>query len=315
MPEMDGHDLCKNVRADERFLSLPFIFISSHTDLDEKITGYSVGADEYIGKPLTDPNELIFKTRNLLENKQQYEVLSKKLSDSFSTGMQAMTYSSHLGQILLFLQDATRLSSYPKIADRLFETTENLGLNAVVQFSTPKGNENFRKNGIVSPLEDNIMELAKKKGRFFDFETRTIVSYEKFSLLIKNMPVDNPENYGIIKDILGNLCNALETITEVMWSKELNEQKNDTMANANMALDEIEETISDIQHENTNVIEDMIDDIDESMLTLGLSDSQEENIRVITQNCLLRSKEVLKKADALKEAFKKVNITLTSETN
>ena len=315
MPEMDGHELCQRVRENDKLKSLPFIFISSHTELEEKLKGYSVGADEYIVKPLVDPNELIIKTKNFIENKLQHATLTKQVSESFNTTMQAMTYSSHLGQILLFLQDCSHYTNFEDVAKRLFETTESLGANVVVQFRTPYGQESYRKNGAVSPLEENIIELSLHKDRFIDFNTRTIISYKNFSLLIKNMPVSNPEAYGTMKDVLGNLCNAIETITEVILAKMINIKKNVAMTNVTSVLDNIEETITNIQDQNTDVIEDMMSDIDEVMISLGLTDSQEEKIRNITSKCLTRSREVLKKADSLKTAFYSAHNTLESEIN
>ncbi len=58
----------------------------------------------------------------------------------------------------------------------------------------------------------------------------------------------------------------------------------------------------------------MISDVDEAMLTLGLTDLQEQGIRTITQNCLIKSRKVLQKADVLKESFNKVHHNLESET-
>lgn len=314
MPDIDGYEFCKIIRADQRFQSLPFLFISALTDLEEKLMGYSAGADDYITKPIVEPQELLAKTRYFIENKLQHVTLNKQLGESFHTTMQAMTYSSHLGAVLLFLQDASHLTNFTDMANRLLETTENLGMNAVVKFTTLNGNLSFRKHGDVSPIETNIMELAKQKSRFFDFEARTIISYDNFSLLIKNMPINDPDTYGTMKDVLGNLCNAIETITEILLAKEINQHKNETMTSVNLALNEIESTITGIQNENTDVIEDMISDVDEAMLTLGLTDSQEESIRTITQNCLMHSREVLKKADVLKESFNKVQHNLKSET-
>lgn len=189
MPDMDGYEFCKTIRADQRFQNLPFLFISALTDLDEKLTGYSAGADDYISKPITEPQELIAKTKYFIENKLQHVTLTKQLSESFQTTMQAMTYSSHLGAVLLFLQDASHLTNFPEMAKRLLETTENLGMNAVIKFTTMNGDVSFRNHGEVTPLEVNIMELAKQKSRFFDFEARTIISYDNFSLLIKNMQI------------------------------------------------------------------------------------------------------------------------------
>ena len=90
MPDIDGYELCKTIRADQRFQSLPFLFISALTDLDEKLTGYSAGADDYIAKPITEPQELIAKTRYFIENKLQHVTLTKQLSESFQTTMQVI---------------------------------------------------------------------------------------------------------------------------------------------------------------------------------------------------------------------------------
>lgn len=314
MPELDGYEFCKAVRADQHFKHLPFLFISALTDLEEKLKGYAAGADDYITKPIIEPKELIAKTRYFIDNKLQHVSLNKQLSDSFQTTMSAMTYSSHLGQILLFLQEASHMSDYVQVAERLLETAECLGINAVIKFSTLNGDVYFRKHGDVTPIEKNIIELARARERFFDFDNRTIISYELFSLLVKNMPKNNPEAYGTMKDVLGNLCNAIETITEVMHAKEINQHKNETMQTVNVKLGEIETTINGIQQDNSHIIETMIDEVNEAMLTLGLTDQQEESIRTITQRCLLDSRKVLKKADILKESFGKLHKNLESES-
>ena len=311
MPEMDGYELCQKVREHDKLKSLPFIFISSHTELEEKLKGYSVGADEYITKPLLEPNELILKTKNFIENNLQHASLTKQLSDSFNVAMQTMTYSSYLGQVLNFLHDTSHFSSLAEVANRLFEATESLGINAVIQFRTRNGHQNFRKDGTVSPLEENIIQLALNEDRFFDFDARTIISYDKFSILIKNMPIDNPEAYGTMKDVLGNLCNAIDAITEIILAKEMISEKVRAMSDVNMILNEIESTLTTVQDQNTDVIEDMINEIDETMMTIGISDAQEEKIRAITERCLSRSTEVLKKTSILKESLRTASKALT----
>lgn len=311
MPEMNGYDLCEKVRGNDESKSLPFIFISAHTELDEKLKGYSVGGDEYIAKPLVDHNELIIKMKNLIETNFRHASLTKQLSDSFNTAMQSMTYSSYLGQALQFLQDTTHLSSLSDVASRLFEATENLGINTVIQFRTRNGRQNFRKHGSVSPLEENIIQLALQKDRFFDFDARTIISYEHFSLLIKNMPIDNPEAYGTLKDVLGNLCNVIDAIIEIILAKEMISQKVSAMSDVNMILNEIENTLTTVQDKNIDIMEDMISEIDETMMTIGISDQQEGKIRAITERCLSRSNEAFEKASILKESLRTANQTLT----
>ena len=60
MPEMDGYELCGRVRESEVGQLIPFIFLSGRCDLEDRIQGHSIGADDYLVKPF-HPRELIAK--------------------------------------------------------------------------------------------------------------------------------------------------------------------------------------------------------------------------------------------------------------
>jgi DNA-binding response OmpR family regulator len=52
LPEMDGLELCRRIRSDERFRATRFIFLTSKAAREDEIEGLAVGADDYITKPL-----------------------------------------------------------------------------------------------------------------------------------------------------------------------------------------------------------------------------------------------------------------------
>lgn len=60
MPEMNGFELCTKVRETEPGQLIPFIFLSGRCDLEDRIQGHSIGADDYLVKPF-HPRELIAK--------------------------------------------------------------------------------------------------------------------------------------------------------------------------------------------------------------------------------------------------------------
>ncbi len=60
MPEMDGFELCTKVRGTDFGQLVPFIFLSGRCDLEDRIQGHSIGADDYLVKPF-HPRELIAK--------------------------------------------------------------------------------------------------------------------------------------------------------------------------------------------------------------------------------------------------------------
>ncbi len=60
MPEMDGFELCIKIRSTGPGQLVPFIFLSGRCDLEDRIQGHSIGADDYLVKPF-HPRELIAK--------------------------------------------------------------------------------------------------------------------------------------------------------------------------------------------------------------------------------------------------------------
>ncbi len=53
MPQMDGNELCKLVKADKRTASVPFILLTARHSYESKLEGLTAGADDYMTKPFT----------------------------------------------------------------------------------------------------------------------------------------------------------------------------------------------------------------------------------------------------------------------
>ncbi|NHQ85453.1 response regulator [Iodobacter sp. HSC-16F04] len=55
MPEMDGYEVCRRLKADERMANIPVIFMSARSDADDEMRGMELGAADYMAKPLCLP--------------------------------------------------------------------------------------------------------------------------------------------------------------------------------------------------------------------------------------------------------------------
>jgi len=62
MPDMDGLDLCRRMRATSR---VPILLLSVRSDVADKVLGLRAGADDYLAKPF-DVDELLARARALL---------------------------------------------------------------------------------------------------------------------------------------------------------------------------------------------------------------------------------------------------------
>src|SRR5690606_24079593 len=74
------------------------------------------------------------------------------------------------------------------------------GLKCSLQMRSVMGDKNMEAHGMAKDLEAQLLAQMAESGRYIDFGKRTICNYDKVSLLIKNMPVDEPEEYVATKD-------------------------------------------------------------------------------------------------------------------
>jgi sigma-B regulation protein RsbU (phosphoserine phosphatase) len=75
MDDMDGFEFCNIVRQEEKYKALPFIFVSSKDSPEDRARALSLGADDYITKPVNADN-LLLKVQSLLKRVEIYKQFS-----------------------------------------------------------------------------------------------------------------------------------------------------------------------------------------------------------------------------------------------
>ncbi len=65
LPEMDGFELCRRIRATS---SVPILMLTARGEVTDRVLGLEMGADDYLAKPF-EPRELVARMRAILRRK------------------------------------------------------------------------------------------------------------------------------------------------------------------------------------------------------------------------------------------------------
>jgi DNA-binding response OmpR family regulator len=65
LPDMDGFEVCKSLKGQDKYASIPIIMLTARVEETEKVLGLELGADDYVTKPFSS-RELVARVRAVL---------------------------------------------------------------------------------------------------------------------------------------------------------------------------------------------------------------------------------------------------------
>ena len=73
MPGQDGYELTKEIK---KKIKIPIILLTAKGEVENRIKGLELGADDYIGKPF-EPKELLLRVKNVIDKNKKIDLKSK----------------------------------------------------------------------------------------------------------------------------------------------------------------------------------------------------------------------------------------------
>ena len=65
LPDRSGHDICREIKQDERTKAIPIIMLTARSSEHDRVSGFEAGADDYVVKPFS-PKELVLRVKAML---------------------------------------------------------------------------------------------------------------------------------------------------------------------------------------------------------------------------------------------------------
>lgn len=200
MPGMSGFEICQTML--DKNNDMDIIFVSSNDSTSKVLEGYSAGAIDFISKPF-DAALLQSKVTLAIKNREKLSQLKSTNESVNKLAMDAMTHAGELGIIINYQRQCFLVDNIYDLCEALVEAISQFGLSCCVRMNEGEKVAANSNAGVVNELEAQLMARASYLGeRLFNSNMRTFIRYEDVVILIKNMPVDDEEKMGRLRDIL-----------------------------------------------------------------------------------------------------------------
>lgn len=153
MPQVDGYQFLKQVRADPRYKALPVVFLTAKGMTSDRIQGYQAGCDAYLSKPF-DPDELVAIVTNLLARRAAAKETSENPE---SPDIAALT--SQMARIESLLSGRSSIAQSPSPIKIDLTPREQSVLDLVAQ--------GLMNKEIARRLETSVRNVEKYVSRLF----------------------------------------------------------------------------------------------------------------------------------------------------
>lgn len=177
MPGLDGYETCRIIKSDPETSSVPIIFLTAKSSVENESMGLELGAADYIIKPI-NPEVLFLRIRTQLALKEAADFLKDKNE---------------------YLQNEVR----KRIKE--IETVQDIAITAIVSLAETRDTETGRHVKRTQLYVRELAEELRRNGKYREYLTDSTIR-----LIVKSAPLHDIGKVGIADKILlkpGKLTN------------------------------------------------------------------------------------------------------------
>jgi CheY-like chemotaxis protein len=309
LPGMDGYTFCRQLKDDTRTWDTPITFVSSHDTIEARLQGYDAGGDDFIVKPFA-PAEMLRKIKVAQQIIKSKRSIQEQAEASEYLSSLALASMDEGGLVLQFMSKLIGWNSAEEIAAGLLELMQRYKLDGVIQTRSNQGSLTLSKAGANLPLETSVINHVRNMGRIFEFHSRSVHNFERVSLMVNNMPLNDPEFCGRLRDNLSVAAQGADSRLQAIETEEANRRN---QAGILDVLASVRETISAMQQAHvqdraaSNALMLALDkDLENSFIHLGMTDNQERRMENLVGDFMKKLVELLDRGEETQEAMQQL---------
>lgn len=300
MPGTDGYTFCRSIKDDPALAQIPVTFVSSNDTIDARLKGYDAGGEDFIVKPF-QPEEILRKVKVAQQIAGAKQTLKQQLEDSELLSSLVMANMDEYAILVRFIRELVSWNNEQEIAVGVLEMLQRYRLAGVVQTRISNRTVTLSDQGAELPLEVSVMNHVRGMERIFEFRNRSVQNFERVTMMVKNMPLEDPDYCGRLRD---HLCIAAETTEARLKAIETEEASRRSQAGIQNALTHITAITDELQRvnrENRIAISELMigteQQLSSAFMHVGLTEDQEGRIGRIVSNFMKDLVEMLDRSE------------------
>lgn len=206
---MNGYEACRAIKTNPATQHIPVFFVSAHSEAEDRLKAYESGGDDYVSKPL-NAEEIRHKITLALSHQQARAELADKSMRATNAALSSIREAADAGLVLGFANDLACRTSYIDITDATLHTLSKIRMEGAVQLRT--GSQRFSRNsgGECTPVEAEVLTRMAHERRIVDIGERSAFNYERATIIVYRMPLNEPQFYGRLKDTVVKMAESLD---------------------------------------------------------------------------------------------------------
>ena len=313
LPGMDGYTFCRQIKDNDATHNTPVIFISGKDTIEERVLGYDAGAEDFIVKPF-EPEELLRKfkvSQSMILNQRS---LAEQIEEAELLSSLVIANMDETGILLQFMSKLISMESQDEVTSGLLELMQRYRLDGVVQTRCGNKTRTLSAAGENLPLEVSIIEHVRDQGRIFEFHRRCAHNFERVTLMVNNLPIDDPEFCGRLRDHLSVAAQGTDARLKALQTEESSRRAQNGILEALESVSNMIMELHDAHRRNTADSSMLISELQATLLDsfykLGLTDNQEKFLQNMVGDFITQMADLLTRGTAASETLQKLSVKL-----
>lgn len=216
--ENSASEICKKIRSRQGELYTSIVYLSSESQLERRLKAYEAGADDFVVK-----STLLKELQHKLHVCIQYQNHRRTLTENYESRHCELMRNNFDAEedtatLLSVYKNCLTVNSIEQLASVLQAKLGTFQLSYSLQITTGLTIFRIKDDGSdFSPMElDLFMSLRGNSSKIQSFGHKSYFQHHDVELVIHNMPIDDAETYGRLKDLIHLIISVINDKNKIL---------------------------------------------------------------------------------------------------